>query len=72
PLAALSGVNADRVAAAGWAFGSFTAGLTGVLLAPYLRLDPYGLPLLVMEVIAVAALAGMRSLPTAVPVSYTH
>ncbi len=39
-LAALSGVDADRVAAGGWAFGSFTAGLTGVLLAPYLRLDP--------------------------------
>ncbi|BFO20257.1 hypothetical protein SHKM778_66450 [Streptomyces sp. KM77-8] len=28
-LAVLTGVDADRVAAAGWAFGSFTAGLTG-------------------------------------------
>ncbi|MFE7121818.1 hypothetical protein ACFU99_40950, partial [Streptomyces sp. NPDC057654] len=65
-LAALSGIDADHVAASGWAFGSFTAGLTGVLLAPYLRLDPYGLPLLVMEVIAVAVLARMRSLPVAV------
>ncbi|MEV0263215.1 ATP-binding cassette domain-containing protein [Streptomyces sp. NPDC050617] len=65
-LAALAGIDADRVAAAGWAFGSFTAGLTGVLMAPYLRLDPYGLPLLVMEVMAVAVLARMRSLPTAV------
>lgn len=66
PLAALSGIDADRVAAAGWAFGSFTAGLTGVLLAPYVRLDPYGLPLLVVEVIAVAVIARMRSLPVAV------
>ncbi|MFE6199473.1 ATP-binding cassette domain-containing protein [Streptomyces sp. NPDC057838] len=65
-LAALGGVDADRVAAAGWAFGSFTAGLTGVLLAPYVRLDPYGLPLLVMEVVAVAVAARMRSLPVAV------
>ncbi|MFI0981524.1 ATP-binding cassette domain-containing protein [Streptomyces sp. NPDC021093] len=65
-LAVLGGIDADRVAAAGWAFGSFTAGLTGVLLAPYVRLDPYGLPLLVVEVIAVAALARMRSLPVAV------
>jgi ABC-type branched-subunit amino acid transport system ATPase component/branched-subunit amino acid ABC-type transport system permease component len=68
-LAVLAGVDADRVAAAGWAFGSFTAGLTGVLLAPYVRLDPYGLPLLVMEVVAVAVAARMRSLPVAVLVA---
>jgi ABC-type branched-subunit amino acid transport system ATPase component/branched-subunit amino acid ABC-type transport system permease component len=69
PLAVLGGIDADRVAAAGWAFGSFTAGLTGVLLAPYVRLDPYGLPLLVMEVMAVAVAARMRSLPVAVAVA---
>ncbi|MGW3104847.1 ABC transporter permease subunit [Streptomyces sp. NPDC001100] len=68
-LAVLGGVDADRVAAAGWAFGSFTAGLTGVLLAPSVRLDPYGLPLLVMEVVAVAVAARMRSLPVAVVVA---
>ncbi|MDQ0778234.1 ABC-type branched-subunit amino acid transport system ATPase component/branched-subunit amino acid ABC-type transport system permease component [Streptomyces aurantiacus] len=68
-LAALGGVDADRVAAAGWAFGSFTAGLTGVLLAPYVRLDPYGMPLLVMEVVTVAVTARMRSLPVAVVVA---
>ncbi|MFG3349718.1 ATP-binding cassette domain-containing protein [Streptomyces sp. NPDC048018] len=66
PLAVLSGIPADRVSAAGWAFGSFTAGLTGVLVAPYVRLDPYGMPLLVVEVIAVAVLARMRSLPVAI------
>ncbi|MFJ7156822.1 ATP-binding cassette domain-containing protein [Streptomyces sp. NPDC101118] len=65
-LAALGGIDADRVAAVGWAFGSFTAGLTGVLLAPYVRLDPYGLPLLVLEVVAVTVLARMRSLPVAI------
>ncbi|MFD8739812.1 ATP-binding cassette domain-containing protein [Streptomyces sp. NPDC059618] len=69
PLAVLGGIDADRVAAAGWAFGSFTAGLTGVLLAPYVRLDPYGLPLLVIEVMAVAVAARMRSLPVAVLVA---
>ncbi|MFI6409662.1 ATP-binding cassette domain-containing protein [Streptomyces sp. NPDC050548] len=68
-LAVLGGVDADRVAAAGWAFGSFTAGLTGVLLAPSVRLDPYGLPLLVMEVVAVAVAARMRSLPVGVVVA---
>ncbi|MFF7951346.1 ABC transporter permease subunit [Streptomyces griseorubiginosus] len=70
-LAVLGGIDADRVAAAGWAFGAFTAGLTGVLLAPYVRLDPYGLPLLVMEVVAVAVAARMRSLPVAVLVALT-
>ncbi|MEV3993172.1 ATP-binding cassette domain-containing protein [Streptomyces sp. NPDC049837] len=65
-LAVLGGIDADRVSAVGWAFGAFTAGLTGVLLAPYVRLDPYGLPLLVVEVIAVAVVARMRSLPVAV------
>ncbi|MFJ4084025.1 branched-chain amino acid ABC transporter permease/ATP-binding protein [Streptomyces iakyrus] len=68
-LAELGGIDADRVAASGWAFGSFTAGLTGVLLAPYVRLDPYGLSLLVMEVVAVAVAARMRSLPVAVVVA---
>ncbi|MET9615663.1 branched-chain amino acid ABC transporter permease [Kitasatospora indigofera] len=47
-LARLAGIDADRISAAGWAFGSFTAGLVGVLLAPLLLLDPYSLPLLVM------------------------
>ncbi|MGW3987886.1 ABC transporter permease subunit [Streptomyces sp. NPDC004830] len=65
-LAVLGGIDADRVAAAGWAFGAFTAGLTGVLLAPYVRLDPYGLPLLVMEVVAVAVAARMRGTAVAV------
>ncbi|MFE4700324.1 ATP-binding cassette domain-containing protein [Streptomyces sp. NPDC056738] len=69
PLAVLGGIDADRVAAAGWAFGSFTAGLTGVLLAPYVRLDPYGLPLLVIEVMAVAVAARMRSLTVAIVVA---
>ncbi|MGW7207715.1 ABC transporter permease subunit [Streptomyces sp. NPDC054837] len=68
-LAVLGGIDADRVAAAGWAFGSFTAGLTGVLLAPFVRLDPYGLPLLVMEVVAVAVAARMRGLAVAVVVA---
>ncbi|MFC5662262.1 ABC transporter permease [Kitasatospora misakiensis] len=65
-LAELAGVAADRVSAAGWAFGSFTAGLVGIALAPYLLLDPYGLPLLVMETMAVAVAARLRSIPVAV------
>ncbi|MFI2606610.1 ABC transporter permease [Kitasatospora sp. NPDC018619] len=65
-LAALTGIDADRLSAVGWAFGTFTAGLVGVALAPYLLLDPYGLPLLVMETMAVAVAARLRSIPVAV------
>lgn len=65
-LAELAGVNSQQVAAAGWAFGSFTAGVVGVVLAPLVLLDPYGLPLLVMETLAVAAAARLQSLPVAV------
>ncbi|MEY9849616.1 ABC-type branched-subunit amino acid transport system ATPase component/ABC-type branched-subunit amino acid transport system permease subunit [Streptacidiphilus sp. BW17] len=65
-LAELAGVDADRVSSVGWAFGAFTAGVTGAVLAPGLRLDPYGLPLLVMETMAVAVIAQLRSLTVAV------
>jgi branched-chain amino acid transport system permease protein len=61
-------VNAGRVSAIGWAFGSFTAGLVGVLLAPNLLLDPYGLSLLVMETMAVAVAGRLRSVGVAVAV----
>ncbi|MFJ9455751.1 ABC transporter permease [Kitasatospora sp. NPDC101447] len=65
-LATLAGVDADRLSATGWAFGTFTAGLVGIALAPYLLLDPYGLPLLVMETMAVAVAARLQSIPVAV------
>jgi branched-chain amino acid transport system permease protein len=65
-LAGLFGVRTDRLSALGWAFGSSVAGLSGVLLAPHLRLDPYGLPLLVFEIFGVAVVARLASLPVAV------
>lgn len=68
-LAELTGVRADRVSAVGWAFGSMLAGLTGILLAPHLRLDPFGLTLLVLETIGVAVAARLASLPVAILVA---
>lgn len=68
-LAVLSGIDANRVAAAGWAFGTFTAGLTGVLLAPVVRLDPYGLSLLVLGVMGVAVAARLQHTGVAVVVA---
>ena len=65
-LAAATAVPADRLAAGGWAFGSFLAGLAGVLWAPVYHLDPYSLTLTVLETMGVAVLARLSSLPVAV------
>ncbi|WP_194915590.1 branched-chain amino acid ABC transporter permease [Catenulispora rubra] len=59
-------VPADRLAAGGWAFGSFLAGVAGVLWAPIYHLDPYSLTLTVLETMGVAVLARLTSLPVAV------
>lgn len=65
-LAELSGVPADKVAAAGWAAGTTMAGLTGILLAPRFQLTPYGLTLLVLETFAVVVAARLSSMTVAV------
>jgi branched-chain amino acid transport system permease protein len=65
-LAELCRVDADRVAALGWAVGAAFAGLTGVLLAPQLSLTPYGLTLVVLETFAIPVVARLSSLPIAV------
>jgi branched-chain amino acid transport system permease protein len=60
-LALLAGVNADRVAAVGWAIGGGLAGITGVLLAPSTQLSPYQLTLVVLETLAVVVIAKLQS-----------
>jgi branched-chain amino acid transport system permease protein len=60
-LALLCGVNADRVAATGWAIGGGLAGVAGVLLAPSTELSPYGLTLVVLETLAVVVIAKLVS-----------
>jgi branched-chain amino acid transport system permease protein len=65
-LADLTAVNANRVAAAAWALGCGFAGLSGVLLAPQLELDPFRLTLLVIDTFGVAVVARLTSMPIAV------
>ena len=60
-LAQLAGVDVDRVSAGAWAAGAVLAGLSGILLAPALRLDPFGLTLLVLETMAVVDIARLVS-----------
>lgn len=65
-LAELSGVDADRVAAVGWALGSVFAALTGILLASQLSLEPFNLTLVVLETFAMPVIAGLTNIPIAV------
>jgi branched-chain amino acid transport system permease protein len=64
-LAELVGIRSDRLAAASWAIGGLLAGLAGVLIAPSLQLDPYGLTLVMLETMGVAVVARFTSLPIA-------
>lgn len=65
-LADLTAVNANRIASLAWALGCGFAGLSGVLLAPQLELDPFRLTLLVIDTFAVAVVARLSSMPLAV------
>jgi branched-chain amino acid transport system permease protein len=64
-LAELVGIRSDRLAAASWAIGGLLAGLAGILIAPSLELDPYGLSLVMLETMGVAVAARFASLVTA-------
>lgn len=65
-LADLTAVNANRVASLAWGLGCGFAGLSGVLLAPQLELDPFRLTLLVIDTFGVAVVARLTSMPIAV------
>jgi branched-chain amino acid transport system permease protein len=65
-LAELAGIDADRVAAIGWATGAFIAALTGILLAPQIQFTPFELTLVVLETLAVPVIAGLTSVPIAI------
>ena len=60
-LAELTAIDTDKVSVLAWAGGSALAGLAGILIAPTLRLDPYGLTLVVLGTMAVAVIARLSS-----------
>ncbi len=64
----LSGTNPGAVSAGVWAVSVFFAGLTGVLAAPIIGLDPNNFTLLIAAAFAAVIAAKMRSLPIAVGV----
>jgi branched-chain amino acid transport system permease protein len=65
-LALLSGVDAARVSAVGWAIGCTFAAVTGILLSGQLALDPFNLTLIVLETFAMPVIAALTSLPIAI------
>jgi branched-chain amino acid transport system permease protein len=64
-LSGASGIPYSRISAMAWIVGSMLAALSGILLAPELNLDVDLLTGLVINAFAVAAFAGMSSLPLA-------
>jgi branched-chain amino acid transport system permease protein len=60
-LAEMAAVDTDRVSMTAWAGGWALAGLAGILIAPSVRLDPYGLTLVVLGTMAVAVIARLSN-----------
>ena len=64
----LSGTNPTAISIGVWAVSTFLAGLTGVLAAPIIGLDPINFTLLIAASFAAVIAAKLRSLPIAVGV----
>lgn len=62
-LAALNGVDPNRISSIAWMLGCSLAGLAGILLAPNLTLTSIALTLVVIQAYAVAMVGRLRSLP---------
>lgn len=62
----LSGTNPTTVSVGVWAVSTFFAGLTGILAAPIIGLDPDNFTLLVAASLAAVVAAKLRNLPVAV------
>ena len=64
----LSGTNPTAISIGVWAVSTFLAGLTGVLAAPIIGLDPVNFTLLIAASFAAVIAAKLRNLPVAVGV----
>jgi branched-subunit amino acid ABC-type transport system permease component len=63
PLVRLSGDSVDKVRFAAWAFGSSSAAIAGILLAPILNLDVNLLTFLVLQAFGACAIGLFSNLP---------
>ncbi len=62
-LAALRGIDPDRTSGVAWALSSALAGLTGVLAAPLLGLDPSAFTVLLLIAATASVFGRLRSIP---------
>ena len=67
-MTSLSGSNPSRIAAGVWVVATMLAGLSGILAAPVIGLDPNKYTLLIAAAFAAVIAARLRSLPVAVVV----
>jgi len=67
-MTSLSGTNPGRMSAAVWAVSTTLAGLSGVLVAPIIGLDPGDITLVMVAAFAAVIAAKLRSLPIAAAV----
>jgi branched-chain amino acid transport system permease protein len=65
-MTSLSGSNPSRIAAGVWVVATMLAGLSGILAAPVIGLDPNKYTLLIAAAFAAVIAARLRSLPVAV------
>jgi len=64
PIAATyMGIDVGRMSSLTWAVSGALAGLAGVLVSPFINMDPFFMSLLFLRALTAALLAGMRSLP---------
>ena len=68
-MTSLSGSNPSRIAAGVWVVATVLAGLSGILAAPIIGLDPNKFTLLIAAAFAAVIAARLRSLPVAVIVA---
>lgn len=68
-MTSLSGSNPSRIAAGVWVVATVLAGLSGILAAPIIGLDPNKFTLLIAAAFAAVIAARLRSLPIAVIVA---
>lgn len=68
-MTSLSGSNPSRIAAGVWVVATFLAGLSGILAAPMIGLEPGKFTLIVAAAFAAVIAARLRSLPVALVVA---
>jgi branched-subunit amino acid ABC-type transport system permease component len=69
-LTSLTAVSPNRITSLNWIIGSMMAALAGILISPFLRLDPLLLTLLVVDAFSAAVVARLRMVGVAMVAAF--